>query len=138
MATNLSSIHENTGSIPDLAQWVKGYGVAVSCSVGHRCGLDPAFLWLWYKLAAVSLIRLLVWDLPHAMGVALKRLTHTQKKEKRKKEKKIKNKENTVRMNFLHFEKAISGSVRAKEDKIQTSQGPNQQKHMMYCQVFAK
>ena len=31
-------------------------GIAVSCGVGHRHGLDPAFLWLSCRLAAVALI----------------------------------------------------------------------------------
>ena len=30
---------------------------AMSCSIGHRCGLDPALLWLWHKSAAVAPIR---------------------------------------------------------------------------------
>ena len=42
---NPSSIHENVGLIPGLAQWMKD-GVAVSCAGGHRCGLDPSLLWL--------------------------------------------------------------------------------------------
>ena len=34
---------EVAGSIPGLAQWVKdGSGVAMSCGVGHRRGLDLA------------------------------------------------------------------------------------------------
>ena len=41
---NLISIHEDTGSIPDLAQWVDSSSTAVSCGVGHRCGLDVALL----------------------------------------------------------------------------------------------
>ena len=32
--------HEVASSIPGLAQWVKGSGVAVSCGVGCRCSLD--------------------------------------------------------------------------------------------------
>ena len=34
-------------------------------------------LWLWCRLSAVALIRLLAWEPPYAMGVALK--SHTKK-----------------------------------------------------------
>ena len=44
----------------------------MSCSVGHRCGSDPALLWLWHRLAAVALIRPLAWEPPYAASVALK------------------------------------------------------------------
>ena len=49
-----------------------GSGVAVSCGVGRRHGLDATLLWLWHRLAVAAPIRSLVWALPCAMGVALK------------------------------------------------------------------
>ena len=50
----------------------------MSCGVGHRWGLGPALLWLWYKPAATAPIWPLVWEFPYAVGAALK----IQKKKK--------------------------------------------------------
>ena len=61
----------------------QGSGMAVSCSVGHRCGLDPMLLWLWCRLAAVALTRPPACEHPYATGVALK------SKKKKKKEKRM-------------------------------------------------
>ena len=69
---NLTSIHEDSGSIPGLSQW-EGSGVALSHDVGHRHSSDPTLLWLWCRLAAKAPIQPLAWELPYAMGVALKR-----------------------------------------------------------------
>ena len=44
----------------------------MSCGVGHRCGSDLSWLWLWRRLAATAPIGPLAWEPPYAMGVALK------------------------------------------------------------------
>ena len=80
----LTGIPEDAGSLPGLAQWVRGSGVAVSCGIGHRDGSDPMLLWLWCRPAAVALIQPLAWGLTYAAPAALK--------SQRKKKKLIKNK----------------------------------------------
>ena len=64
--------HEAVGLIPGLAQWVKDNGVAVSCGVGCKCGLDLVLLWLWCRPAATVPTGPLAWQPPYATGVALK------------------------------------------------------------------
>ena len=53
----------------------------MSCGVSCRRGLDPEFLWLWLRPAAVAPIRPLAWKLLYAAGMALKnKQTKTNRK----------------------------------------------------------
>ena len=51
---NLTSIREDTSSIPGLTQWAEGSGVAVSCGVGRRRGSDQVLLWVWGRPASAA------------------------------------------------------------------------------------
>ena len=53
----------------------------MSCGIGCRRGSDPTLLWLWCRPVATAPIRPPAWELPYAVGVALKR---KRKKERKK------------------------------------------------------
>ena len=55
-------------------------GVAVTCGVGCKLGLDLALLWLWCGPSAAAPIQPLSWEPPYATSGALK-----SKKKKKKK-----------------------------------------------------
>ena len=69
----ISSHEEGCGFDSGLAQWVKGYSIAMSYGIGHRYGLDPTLLWLWSRSAATALIQPLAWEHSHAVGAVQER-----------------------------------------------------------------
>ena len=67
----------------------------MSCGVGHRRGSDPVLLWLWCTPADVALTQPLTWELPYAVGAALK----SQQRQKIK----IKNLKEENKVKYPHY-----------------------------------
>ena len=69
---NWTSIPEDAGSNPGLAQWVKNL---VLLRAASQMWLGSALLWVWFRPAAEAPapIQPLARELPHTQGVALKR-----------------------------------------------------------------
>ena len=66
---NLTSIHQDAGLIPDLDQWVKGFGIVMSYGIDHRHSSDSTLPWLWQRPAGAVLTQP-VWELPYASDAA--------------------------------------------------------------------
>jgi len=60
-------------STPDFTQWIKDPALLQLSGISLRCSLDLAFLWLWWRLVAASLILPLAWELPYDTDEAIKR-----------------------------------------------------------------
>ena len=50
-----------------------GFVAAMSSGIGCKCDSDPVLQWLRGRPAAVALIGSIAWELPYAVGAALKR-----------------------------------------------------------------
>jgi len=57
-------------------------GVAMSCGVGCRYGLDPALLWLWCRPMATTPIQPLAWEPSYVADAALEKTKRPKKKKK--------------------------------------------------------
>ena len=80
--TNLTSNNEVVGLSPGSPS---GLRIQRCHELWCRLGSDLAWLWLWYRPAAVTLIWPVAWESPYAMGVALKRILKKRKKENKNK-----------------------------------------------------
>ena len=62
----------------------------MSCGVGSRGDLDPMWLWLWRRPAAVAPIQPLAWEPPYAAGAALKKKNTKRQTNKQQKKSHLK------------------------------------------------
>ena len=82
--TNPTRIQLGCGLDPWPCSVGRGFSVATYRGVGCRRGLDPTLLWLWCRPAAVPWSQPLAWELPYAVGSALKSKTNKQTKKMKK------------------------------------------------------
>ena len=94
-----TSICEDAGSIPGLAQWVKGSSIAVSCGVGCRHSWDPTLLWLWCSS-----------DWTHSLGTSICRRCRPGKAKKKNQKTLYKN-QKFLKIDFLSESEAFWKSI---------------------------
>ena len=68
------SVCEDVNLIPGLAQQVKDLALLQGATeITDAAKIWCCCLWLWHRMAAKAPIQPLAWELPYAVGVALKR-----------------------------------------------------------------
>ena len=90
--TNPTSIHENTGLIPGLAQWVT----------------DLVLLWLWRRPEAVAPIRFLAWE---HLWTSICRWCGPQKQKDKKQKKNKTNKQTNKQNCFAETLQGVCGFI---------------------------
>ena len=88
----------------------------MSCSVGHRCGSDPALLWLRCRPAAAAPTGPLAWEPPYAAGAA-------QEVAKRQKNKTKQNKRTNLTRRYNILKKQRFKINEANNDRTERANG---------------
>ena len=91
--TNPTGNHEVVGSVPGLAQWVKGSSIAVSCGICCRHSSDLTLLWLWCSYSS-DWTPSLGTSICHGSGPREKGKKTKKKKYKQTKEERMKERKN--------------------------------------------
>ena len=104
----------------------------MSCGAGCRRSLDPTSkLWLWRRPAAAAPIQPLAWELPYAIGAALKSKNKNKDKKNVKRSKTLPKMKNALDTLFGRFNKAEERFRKLKNLSIKSSKPRKQRKQRL-------